>query len=258
MDYLTFVPAPAGDGFVMAVAPRCHEGMSDLAWDLHCELEAEVSRAEFNLREAADVAKGLGPSPWTRAEFWSTVVELERLGCIAVYQGINANGDGCFTNIGSHGFSSEIPAASTFFNSDGTSFTVPAEPRRPKPTTGPLDIGVVYILKSHASRLVKIGHSGTLLRRVGDIQRMSPVPLSVLWTYPGGKALEGTLHQTFKDFRQHGEWFDFGDINPIAAVAADVAWTDTETPDWGALLAQQDREIRAEIEASRRNERADL
>lgn len=251
MDYLMSVPAPTGNGFQAVVAPRCHEAMSDLAWELHCELEADVCRAEFNLREAADVAKGLGPSPWTRTQFWTTVVELERLGCITVYQGVNANGDGFFTDIGAYDSGSRPPVEPTIYASDGTSFPALTSPRTPKPATEPLDIGVVYILKSPASRLVKIGHSGTLPRRVGDIQRMCPVPLSVLWTYPGGKALEGTLHQTFKDFRQHGEWFDFGDINPVPAVAADVAWTSTETPDWGLLLTQQGREIWAEIEASR-------
>jgi hypothetical protein len=68
---------------------------------------------------------------------------------------------------------------------------------------------VVYVLGTPGSNTVKIGRTTNLAKRVADIQRMSPVPLSVLWTTPGGHELETRLHRHFAVFRSHGEWFAF-------------------------------------------------
>lgn len=68
---------------------------------------------------------------------------------------------------------------------------------------------VVYVLGTPGSNTVKIGRTTNLAKRVADIQRMSPVPLSALWTHPGGHELETRLHRHFADFRSHGEWFSF-------------------------------------------------
>lgn len=234
----------------LELIPPCYE-LGESAWDLHCELEAAVYRPQFNLREAADVAKGLeGTSAIERKGFRNAILELERVGCIAVQQGIGANGDCRFVDIVEHSLDPTSAFRPIFLQLSGEEFVPYIPSPRPMLVTEPSDIGVVYVLGSPTTRLVKIGHSATLPRRTREIQMMSPVPLSVLWTYPGGKALEGTLHESFKAFRQHGEWFDFGEVNPVTAVASDVAWTVTDTPDWNLLLAQQDREIREEIQNS--------
>lgn len=68
---------------------------------------------------------------------------------------------------------------------------------------------VVYVLGTPGSNTVKIGRTTNLAKRVADIQRMSPVPLTVLWTTPGGHELETQLHRHFSTLRSHGEWFTF-------------------------------------------------
>jgi hypothetical protein len=75
---------------------------------------------------------------------------------------------------------------------------------------------VVYILGTPGSNTVKIGRTTNLARRFADIQNMSPVPLTVLWSHPGGHELETRLHRRFADQRIHGEWFTFdGDPLPV-------------------------------------------
>lgn len=68
---------------------------------------------------------------------------------------------------------------------------------------------VVYALGAPGSNTVKIGRTTNLKKRAAEIQRMSPVPLVVLWTHPGGHELETRLHRHFADLRAHGEWFAF-------------------------------------------------
>lgn len=84
---------------------------------------------------------------------------------------------------------------------------------------------VVYVLGTPGSNVVKIGRTTNLVKRLADIQRMSPVPLVALWTCPGGHELETKLHRHFKAIRSHGEWFTFLD-DPVplirAAVEADL------------------------------------
>jgi len=81
---------------------------------------------------------------------------------------------------------------------------------------------VVYLIGSPDSRLVKIGRSDDVPQRLADIQRMSPVPLTVLWTTPGGAVLEARLHRRFAGHRAHGEWFDFRDNDPIETVRKEI------------------------------------
>ncbi|MFF7023016.1 GIY-YIG nuclease family protein [Streptomyces klenkii] len=75
----------------------------------------------------------------------------------------------------------------------------------------------VYVIGTPGSSTVKVGRTTDLPRRLADIQRMSPVPLQVLWTHPGGPDLETNLHRQFSALRSHGEWFTFGG-DPVAAV----------------------------------------
>lgn len=82
---------------------------------------------------------------------------------------------------------------------------------------------LVYVLGSPGSSLVKIGRSDDVGRRVKAIQNMSPLPLTVLWSTPGGAELEARLHRVFADHRKHGEWFDFGTTDPVTAIRGLVA-----------------------------------
>lgn len=81
----------------------------------------------------------------------------------------------------------------------------------------------VYLIGCNESSLVKIGRSIDLHGRLAEIQRMSPVPLSILWSTPGGWELESRLHQVFRSRRSHGEWFDFNGDDPVHAVRRAVA-----------------------------------
>jgi hypothetical protein len=81
---------------------------------------------------------------------------------------------------------------------------------------------VVYLIGSQHVGHAKIGRSNDVDRRFGDIQRSSPVPLSLLWTTEGDHRLESALHHHFASLRIHGEWFDFGDSDPVAAVVEAV------------------------------------
>jgi hypothetical protein len=76
---------------------------------------------------------------------------------------------------------------------------------------------VVYVLGAPDSNTVKIGRTANLAKRFADIQSMSPVPLAVLWSHPGGHELETRLHRRFADQRIHGEWFTFDD-DPLPAI----------------------------------------
>ncbi|MEG8275740.1 GIY-YIG nuclease family protein [Streptomyces sp. AHA2] len=82
---------------------------------------------------------------------------------------------------------------------------------------------VVYVLGTPGSNTVKIGRTANLPKRVADIQRMSPVPLTVLWTHPGGSELESRLHRHFASQRSHGEWFTFTSGDPVPQIKAAVA-----------------------------------
>lgn len=77
---------------------------------------------------------------------------------------------------------------------------------------------LVYVIGCANSSTVKIGVSDDPERRLRQIQYMSPVPLQVLWSGPGGNALERALHKHFAEQRSHGEWFTFTDQDPVEAV----------------------------------------
>lgn len=95
------------------------------------------------------------------------------------------------------------------------------EPERTSPKAGE----VVYVLGTPGTNTVKIGRTIDLTKRMADIQRMSPVPLEVLWTHPGGCDLESKLHRQFSALRTHGEWFTFG-----SDPAATISWAVREKP----------------------------
>lgn len=81
----------------------------------------------------------------------------------------------------------------------------------------------VYLIGSPRARVVKIGVSNAPEARLQELQTGSPVALRLLWKKPGGQALESALHAYFGTYRAHGEWFDFGDHDPVALVHAAAA-----------------------------------
>jgi len=86
----------------------------------------------------------------------------------------------------------------------------------------------VYVIGgvgSKAPRLVKIGFTaGDPQKRLLDLQVGCPYPLRVLWqsTPKHGLQSETKLHVLFDAYCVHGEWFDFGNANPIALIAAAI------------------------------------
>lgn len=81
---------------------------------------------------------------------------------------------------------------------------------------------VVYVIGAVGTRLIKIGQTTDIRRRLADLSTGSPVQLSVLWTAPGDQRLESDLHCYFRRQRRHGEWFDLGYADPVE-MAAEVA-----------------------------------
>lgn len=79
---------------------------------------------------------------------------------------------------------------------------------------------VVYLIGGPSSSRAKIGRATDAKRRLRTIQAMSPVKLEILWTHPGGAALESAFHEHFRDRRAHGEWFDFGSAENAKTLVA--------------------------------------
>jgi hypothetical protein len=82
---------------------------------------------------------------------------------------------------------------------------------------------VVYLIGSDAFRAVKIGWSANLAMRFGSLNTGSPFPLYLMWTAPGGRALEQQLHRDLHRFRVRGEWFDFLSRDPVTVVSRTAA-----------------------------------
>ncbi|MGG7568954.1 GIY-YIG nuclease family protein [Streptomyces sirii] len=75
----------------------------------------------------------------------------------------------------------------------------------------------VYVIGVARSLTVKIGVTSDVPRRLREIQNMCPVELEVLWSHPGGRALEQALHAHFAENHSHGEWFTF-EVDPVSVV----------------------------------------
>ncbi|MFE2341146.1 GIY-YIG nuclease family protein [Streptomyces sp. NPDC059431] len=82
----------------------------------------------------------------------------------------------------------------------------------------------IYVVGPEAPHrgAVKIGYSGKLEQRLATLRSHSPIPLVLLTTFSGDYTLEGHLHAHFADRRTHGEWFDFGDQDPVPLIAEAV------------------------------------
>lgn len=79
---------------------------------------------------------------------------------------------------------------------------------------------VVYVIGDSRNGVVKVGTTSNLIKRLSALQTGSAYQLRVLWSYGGGVELEAHLHERFADKRMQGEWFDFGEPDPVAAVMA--------------------------------------
>jgi hypothetical protein len=73
----------------------------------------------------------------------------------------------------------------------------------------------IYLLGEADGGLVKIGTTHDLWDRVKKIRAMNPKPLELLmfWMCHNGKSVEAALHATFRNYRRHGEWFEFGNYS---------------------------------------------
>jgi hypothetical protein len=54
--------------------------------------------------------------------------------------------------------------------------------------------------------------------RLSHLQTGSPVRLTLLYFVEGNDATERLLHAYFGSYRQHGEWFEFGNVDPVGAL----------------------------------------
>jgi hypothetical protein len=66
---------------------------------------------------------------------------------------------------------------------------------------------IVYLLRSPATKLLKIGTTGNIEQRVTDLSNAQGVAIEVVSVIPGGYKLESALHKMFSVYRAKGEWF---------------------------------------------------
>lgn len=77
----------------------------------------------------------------------------------------------------------------------------------------------VYVVGAEGQRPVKIGHTGNVVNRIQNLQVGNPWPLELRAAYRGGRVLEQRLHSQFAALRLTGEWFDFGDQDPLVPIS---------------------------------------
>jgi hypothetical protein len=88
---------------------------------------------------------------------------------------------------------------------------------------------------------VKIGKTGDLKKRLGQLQTASPQPLVLLWVGLGDH--ERSLHELLDAWRLCGEWFD-GDsdfLETMAELLRDIArsdWPIAERRYWQGLAGE--------------------
>lgn len=80
--------------------------------------------------------------------------------------------------------------------------------------------GMVYVIGSAGSTVVKIGTTGNVETRLRGMQTSNPLLLVAHWSCRGNVELESYLHRRFDEIRLKGEWFDFGDADPVTEVRA--------------------------------------
>lgn len=83
-------------------------------------------------------------------------------------------------------------------------------------------MAIYLIRRDDGSNLVKIGHSGNVHARLTELRRTALYGITLLWDSgtDHGPATECLLHKLFMCWQREGEWFDFGDVDPVTAVRA--------------------------------------
>lgn len=76
----------------------------------------------------------------------------------------------------------------------------------------------VYVIGAVNSPVAKIGKAIDVPKRLAELQVGNPLRLAIRWKTPGGRTLEQWLHGEFNKFRLVGEWFDFGNLNPVEEI----------------------------------------
>lgn len=67
---------------------------------------------------------------------------------------------------------------------------------------------MVYFVRS--GRFIKIGYTGNLNARLGQLGTSSPTVLQVLAVVDGDRDTEVAYHERWAKYRSHGEWFKYG------------------------------------------------
>lgn len=80
----------------------------------------------------------------------------------------------------------------------------------------------LYVIGIDGDRPVKVGIAVNVPDRLRHLQTGNPRRLHVLAQFPGYRALEELVHGHFASRRMIGEWFDFGDLDPVAEVSTFV------------------------------------
>ena len=65
----------------------------------------------------------------------------------------------------------------------------------------------VYFILCSTQRMVKIGHTNNMVKRLHQLQVGCPYELKVIKTMDGDYELEQELHKRFDHYRVQGEWF---------------------------------------------------
>jgi hypothetical protein len=81
----------------------------------------------------------------------------------------------------------------------------------------------LYLIgEGNGSGVVKIGRSENPRRRLSDVQVNTPLRMQLIHVVEDGGDFERPLHREFADINITGEWFDFGDRDPVGAVLAAI------------------------------------
>ena len=70
-------------------------------------------------------------------------------------------------------------------------------------------MGYVYLIKDLYNNTYKIGVAKDVTRRMKSLQTGNVSPLKLIWDFKTDYPyrLEGMLHKTLQEYREHNEWF---------------------------------------------------
>lgn len=77
-----------------------------------------------------------------------------------------------------------------------------------------IDAGYIYVVQMEGHQIYKIGRSGNVLKRIGQIGIQLPFPYRLCFSYkvPFHRFHESDLHRDFSRFRKNGEWFQLPEL----------------------------------------------